>query len=81
MNKTKLKKILRNARFRVSLPFFSYEVTADDVLNSKNVDDRIKRLSTIRTDLEETIQAVTELQEEALQNKKEADELKLLWNT
>jgi hypothetical protein len=57
MNKEKITKVLRNARFRVSLPFFSYEVTVDDIMNSKDVDDRIKRLSTIRTDLEETIQA------------------------
>lgn len=76
MNKNKLRQLARNARLRVSLPFFSYEVTVDDVLNSKDVDDRIKRLSTIRSDLEETIQAVAELQSEALRNKKEADELK-----
>ena len=76
MNKAKISKLLRQARFRVSLPFFSYEVTLDDVLDSKNVDERIKRLSTIRTDLEETVHAVTQLQAEALQNKKEAEDLR-----
>lgn len=75
MNKD-IAKHLRKARFRVALPFFSYEVTLDDLIDSKNVDDRINRLSQIKGDLEDTIGAVEQLQAEALQHKAEADSLK-----
>ena len=76
MNTPGITKYLKKTRLRVSLPFVSYEVTLDDLLDSKDVDARVKRLSQIRTDLEETISAVEQLQAEALRNKDEADKLK-----
>jgi predicted nuclease with TOPRIM domain len=76
MEKSFLAKYLKKARLRVSLPFLSYEVTLDDLIDSKDVDERIKRLSTIKNDLEETIVAVEQLQAEAFKSKNEADKLK-----
>ena len=76
MNKTSISKYLKKTRLRVSLPFVSYEVTLDDLLDSKDVDARIRRLSQIRTDLEDTISAVEQLQADALRNKKDSDALK-----
>jgi len=58
------------------LPFVSYELTLDDLLTSKDVDERIKKLSQVRADLEDTITAVEQLQSEALRSKREADMLK-----
>jgi len=72
----KLSKHLKKARLRVALPFVSYEVTLDDILDSKDVDERIKRLSTIKSDLADTVAAVEQLQADALQSKHEADNLK-----
>jgi hypothetical protein len=77
MRKIDIKKHLRKARFRVSIPFVSYEVTLDDLLDSKDVDVRIKRLSDIKGDLEDTIGAVEQLQAEALKHKADADALKV----
>ena len=76
MNTDQIKRHLRNTRLRVSLPFFSYEVTLDDVLTNKDVDERIKRLSQIKQDLQDTVGAVEQLQAEALHNKVEADKLR-----
>jgi predicted nuclease with TOPRIM domain len=76
MEKSSLAKYLKKARLRVSLPFLSYEVTLDDLIDSKDVDERIERLSTIKNDLEETIVAVEQLQAEAFKSKNEANKLK-----
>lgn len=70
-------KHLKKARLRVSLPFLSYEVTIDDLIDSKDIDERIERLSTIKNDLEETIVAVEQLQAEAFKSKNEADKLRV----
>jgi len=72
----KLGKYLKKTRIRVSIPFFSYEVVLDDLVDSKDVDSRITRLTQIKTDLEETISAVTQLQNEAFKSKSEADTLR-----
>ena len=76
MNTDQLKRHLRNTRLRVSLPFFSYEVTLDDVLTNKDVDERIKKLGQIKPDLQDSVGAVEQLQAEALHNKTEADKLR-----
>lgn len=76
MEKSSIAKHLKKARLRVSLPFLSYEVTLDDLIDSKDVDERIKRLSAIKNDLEATIIAVGQLQAEAFKSKNEADKLR-----
>ena len=76
MEKSFIKKHLKKARLKISLPFMSYEVTLDDLMDSKDIDERIKRLSTIKKDLQETIIAVEQLQDEAFKSKNEADKLK-----
>ena len=76
MNTESIKRYLRNTRLRISLPFLSYEINLDDVLTNKDVDERIKRLSQIKNDLQDTVGAVEQLQAEALHNKAEADRLR-----
>ncbi|MHB8894144.1 MAG: hypothetical protein ACYC99_03070 [Candidatus Geothermincolia bacterium] len=71
-----LGRYLKKIRLRISLPFVNYEVVLDDLLDSKDVDCRITRLAQIKTDLEESISAVSQLQQEALQSKAEADVLR-----
>jgi hypothetical protein len=65
----------RKARLRISLPFVSYEVTLDDIVDSKSVDDRIAQLGRVREDLQAAVTAVEELQLKAIQNKRQHDEL------
>ena len=76
MTINKFTKHLKKTRLRLSLPFLSYELALDDILNSKDVDERIKRLSTIKNDLADTVIAVEQLQADALKSKHEADNLK-----
>ncbi len=76
MEKSSLAKYLKKARLIVSLPFLRYEVTLDDLIDSKDVDERIERISIIKNDLEETIVAVEQLQAEAFKSKNEANKLK-----
>jgi hypothetical protein len=70
-----LKKHLSKARFRINLPFISYEVPIDELLNSKNIDERITRLGEIKRDLQGAIEAVDGLQAEALERKSEVEHL------
>ncbi len=72
----RLKGALRKTRLRISLPFFAYEVTLDDFLNSGNVETRIARLDSIKQDLEAAVGAVADLRVEAEARKVEADALK-----
>lgn len=70
-----LKKTLSKTKFRIGLPFFSYEVSIDDLFNSQDVDKRIEKLSGIKNDLQDAIKAVETLESEALEKK---DEINLL---
>jgi len=53
----------------------SYEVGVDELLNSKNIDERIARLGEIKRDLQGAIEAVEGLQTEALERKGEVEHL------
>jgi flagellar motility protein MotE (MotC chaperone) len=72
----KLKEILRkNARIRITLPFFAYEITPDELLSGKSVDERISQLEKVRSDLMDAVGAVESLQEEAQKSKEEVTNL------
>ena len=73
---TKFKHFLSNARFRINLPFISYEFSIDDLVNSENIDERISKLESVKKDLYEAISAVNELQSDAQKNKDEVESLK-----
>lgn len=66
----------RCSKLSVSLPFLRYEMDLAQALDQKTVDERIARLDQIRSDLNGAIDAVTELQREAQDNKKEAESLR-----
>lgn len=66
----------RGARFRVSLPFISYEMNLNDLVDSSNVDDRIAKLGEIKSDLEAAVLAVDSLKSEAEARKAEANNLR-----
>jgi hypothetical protein len=66
----------KSSRLSLSLPFFRYEMDLGQALDPKTVDERIARLDQIRADLGGAIEAVTELQREAQDNKKEAKQLR-----
>jgi hypothetical protein len=70
-----IKAIMSGARFRVSLPFISYEVNLNDLVDSSNVDKRISKLGEIKRDLEAAVVAVDSLQSEAATRKTEANQL------
>jgi len=72
---SKILKYLSKSRLRINLPFISYEVTFDDLVSSKNVDERIARLGEIRQDLQGAIEAVENLEAEALERKSEVAQL------
>ena len=67
--------LTKNAKIRISFPFFSYEITPDELLNSKSVDERISKLEKVRADLLDAVNAVESLQEEAQQSKSEVSNL------
>jgi len=71
-----LKQLKKSARFRVSLPFMSYEVNINDLIDSSKVDERISKLSEIQKDLEAAVVAVDSLQNEAETRQNEAKQLK-----
>jgi hypothetical protein len=66
----------KSSRLSFSIPFFRYEMDLGQALDPKTVDERIARLDQIRADLGGAIDAVTELQKEAQDNKKEAENLR-----
>jgi hypothetical protein len=66
----------RSTKLSVSLPFLSYEMDFAQALDPRTVDERIARLDQIRSELSGAIDAVTELQREAQDNKKEAESLR-----
>ena len=70
-----IKALKHSARFRVSLPFFSYEVNLNDLVDSSSVDERITKLGEIKRDLEAAAVAVDSLQSEAEARKIEASRL------
>ena len=74
--KTKLRGLLRGARFRVWMPFFSYEISIDDLLDDATTDTRIAKLDGAVRDLRAAAQAVTELREEAVIRQREAHRLR-----
>jgi vesicle coat complex subunit len=77
---SKPKKIIdflkKNSKISLSLPFVRYEMDLSQALDSRTVDERLARLDQIRTDLGAAVDAVTELQREAQDNKKEAEVLR-----
>lgn len=64
--------IKKSSKLSVSLPFLRYEMDLGQALDDQTVDERIARLDQIRTDLGAAVDAVAELQREALDNKREA---------
>lgn len=73
---SKLGQMFKSARFRVGLPFLSYEVRLDDLLDTKSADERIAKLGAIKDDLDAAGVAVEALKQEAEGRRREADELK-----
>lgn len=71
-----LKATKHGARFRISLPFLSYEMNLNDLVDSSNVDERIARLGEIKVDLEAAVIAVDSLKTEAEARKMEANKLR-----
>lgn len=71
----KLSKAVSKGHLRFSLPFMTYEVSLDDLLNSKSVDERIARLEEIKGDLHGAIDAVESLRTDAIERKNEVEEL------
>lgn len=67
--------LAKHATIRVSLPFISYEIEAEDLLSKANIDTRIARLSEVKSDLQESIVAIEEVQAEAATRKSEFDTL------
>lgn len=57
---------LKGARFRLGLPFFPIEFYLGDLLEQPSVDERIKKLYTIKDDLEKAMEAVDEMTNEAI---------------
>lgn len=66
----------KNTKLSVSLPFLRYEIDLAQAIDPTTVDERIARLDQIRNDLNAAVEAVAELQREAQDNKKEAEELR-----
>jgi hypothetical protein len=66
----------KSSRLSLSIPFFRYEMDLGQALDPRTVDERIARLDQIRADLGGAIDAVTELQKEAQDNKREASQLR-----
>jgi hypothetical protein len=66
----------KNSKLSLSIPFIRYEIDLAQAIDPKTVDERIARLDQIRSDLNAAVEAVAELQREALDNKKEADVLR-----
>ena len=66
----------RSTKVSVSLPFLRYEIDLAQAIDPKTVDERIARLDQISNDLNAAVEAVAELQREAQNNKKEAEELR-----
>jgi hypothetical protein len=62
----------KSSKLSVSLPFLRYEMDLSQALDNRNVDERIARLDQIRTDLGAAVEAGSELQREAQDNKQEA---------
>jgi hypothetical protein len=58
------------------LSLFGIQVNLEDVLSGADVDERIKRLSGVRKELEAAVEAVGTLQTEALTRKSELDQLR-----
>jgi hypothetical protein len=75
--KIDLKKIFGKAqvRIRLPIPFITYEIPLNEVINSKDIDTRIARLSDIKNELESAIEAVESLQNDAQQNKEKVTTL------
>jgi hypothetical protein len=74
-----VRKILRKAqvRIRLPIPFISYEIPLNDIIDPQNIDTRISRLGDIKKELESAIDAVTSLQIEAQENKGEVENLRV----
>jgi hypothetical protein len=70
---TNFLKYLKNSRLKITLPFLSYDITFEELSNSKNVDERISKLGEIREDLQGAIEAVETLQIEAVIRKSEVE--------
>lgn len=60
---------LKCARIRLSVPFFTYEFRLNELIDPENVDERIKKLDSIRDDLEMAINAIHELKQDAVDKK------------
>jgi peptidoglycan hydrolase CwlO-like protein len=72
---SKLSKSIGKMRLRINLPFITYEVTLDDLFSSKNIDERLARLGEVKKDLQGAIEAIDNLQSEALERKSEVGQL------
>ncbi|NET25964.1 hypothetical protein [Okeania sp. SIO1I7] len=72
-----LKEVLSKAQVRIKLPipFISYEIPLNEVIDPQSIDTRISRLSDIKKELESAIFAVESLQGEAQENKEKVSKL------
>ncbi|NEP87532.1 MAG: hypothetical protein F6K18_12260 [Okeania sp. SIO2C2] len=71
------KEVLSKAQVRIKLPipFISYEIPLNEVIDPQSIDTRISRLSDIKKELESAILAVESLQSEAQENKEKVSKL------
>ncbi len=68
--------LLKQGRLRISIPFLTYEMRIDGLLSEKSVEDRIARLAEIQDELEGAVTAVSDLKDEAIRTKDEANSLR-----
>ncbi len=59
----------------ISLPGLQIEIPIEELLGSKTLDQRLQRLSTLKTDLQDSILAIEELENEANRKKLEVTKL------
>lgn len=70
-----LSKLKGNGRFRISMPFFSYELKLDELFSPSSADDRIKKLDDIKYDLAMAIEAIDGLKQDAVDKRNELEKL------
>lgn len=77
LKRLNLTKHLSRSKFRITIPFIpiSYEFDINNLVNSRNIDERIEKLNGIKQDLQDAIEAVEVLQIEALERKEESNHL------
>lgn len=73
--KNVLSRLKADGRFRISMPFFSYELKLDELFGPSSADDRIKKLDDMKYDLARAIEAINGLKQDAVDKRNELEEL------